>query len=52
LLFAMLANLLLLPSLLLSLERNIANKETLREPAIQIITNEEEEEEEELLDKK
>lgn len=43
LLFAMLANLLLLPSLLLSLERNIANKETLKEPAIQIITDEEDE---------
>jgi len=50
LLFAMLANLLLLPSLLLSLERNIANKETLKEPAIQIITDEDEEEE--LLDEK
>ncbi len=37
LLFAMLSNLLLLPSLLLSLERNIANKEVLREPAINII---------------
>jgi len=49
LLFAMLANLLLLPSLLLSLERNIANKETLKEPAIQIITDEDEEE---LLDEK
>ena len=48
LLFAMLANLLLLPSLLLSLERNIANKETLKEPAIQIITDEEDE----LLDEK
>jgi predicted RND superfamily exporter protein len=36
LLFAMLANLLLLPSLLLSLEKNIANKEVLKEPAIQI----------------
>jgi len=52
LLFAMLANLLLLPSLLLSLERNIANKETLKEPAIQIITDEDEDEEEELLDEK
>jgi hypothetical protein len=50
LLFAMLANLLLLPSLLLSLERNIANKETLKEPAIQIITDEDEEDE--LLDEK
>ncbi len=43
LLFAMLANLLLLPSLLLSLERNIANKDTLKEPAIQIITDEQDE---------
>lgn len=40
LLFAMLANLLLLPSLLLSLEKMIANKETLKEPAIEIITEE------------
>jgi len=40
LLFAMLANLLLLPSLLLSLEKMIANKETLKEPAIEIITDE------------
>lgn len=37
LLFAMLANLLLLPSLLLSLERNIANKETFKKPALEII---------------
>jgi len=37
LLFAMLSNLLLLPSLLLSLEKSIANKETLREPALDII---------------
>ncbi|MDO1501870.1 efflux RND transporter permease subunit [Winogradskyella maritima] len=37
LLFAMLSNLLLLPSLLLSLERSIANKQTLRKPAINII---------------
>jgi len=43
LLFAMLSNLLLLPSLLLSLERNIANKETFKEPTIQILDNEEEE---------
>jgi len=41
LLFAMLSNLLLLPSLLLSLERSIANKEVLREPAINIIPEEE-----------
>jgi len=40
LLFAMLSNLLLLPSLLLSLERRIANKEVLREPSINIIPSE------------
>ncbi len=40
LLFAMLANLLLLPSLLLSLEKMIAHKETLKEPAIEIIAEE------------
>ncbi len=40
LLFAMLSNLLLLPSLLLSLEKSIANKETLKKPSIQIIVNE------------
>ena len=45
LLFAMLSNLLLLPSLLLSLERSIANKEVLREPAINIIPDEDETEE-------
>ncbi len=44
LLFAMLANLLLLPSLLLSLERSIANKETLKKPALKIIPDSEEEE--------
>ena len=37
LLFAMLSNLLLLPSLLLSLERYIANKMTLKKPPINII---------------
>ncbi|WP_445735380.1 efflux RND transporter permease subunit [Mariniflexile sp.] len=42
LLFAMLSNLLLLPSLLLSLERSIANKEVLREPTINIIPEEDE----------
>lgn len=42
LLFAMLSNLLLLPSLLLSLERNIANKKTLKKPQINIIESEEE----------
>lgn len=40
LLFAMLSNLLLLPSLLLSLEKSIANKEILKEPAMQIIVEE------------
>jgi predicted RND superfamily exporter protein len=40
LLFAMLSNLLLLPSLLLSLERIIANKEVLKEPSINIIPEE------------
>ena len=40
LLFAMLSNLLLLPTLLLSLERSIANKETMKEPAIEILPNE------------
>ncbi|MBU3820879.1 MMPL family transporter [Flavobacteriaceae bacterium XHP0103] len=44
LLFAMLSNLLLLPSLLLSLERSIANKEVLREPAINIIPEEDDDE--------
>jgi hypothetical protein len=45
LLFAMLANLLLLPSLLLSLERSIANKETLKQPALKIIPDGDEEDE-------
>ncbi|QDO92985.1 MMPL family transporter [Formosa sediminum] len=54
LLFAMLSNLLLLPSLLLSLERNIANKEVLKKPTINIIpedndkTEDEDEDEEKL----
>ncbi|MFD2517649.1 efflux RND transporter permease subunit [Salinimicrobium flavum] len=50
LLFAMLSNLLLLPALLLSLEKEIANKEVLKEPAIDIISEEDsfpEDEEEE-----
>lgn len=46
LLFAMLSNLLLLPSLLLSLERSIANKEVLKEPSINIIPEDSEEDEE------
>ncbi|MDP3945614.1 MAG: efflux RND transporter permease subunit [Lutibacter sp.] len=37
LLFAMVSNLLLLPSLLLSLEKNIANKEDFKEPTIAIL---------------
>ena len=45
LLFAMLSNLLLLPSLLLTLERSIANKETLKEPSINIISEEDDAEE-------
>ncbi|QLG47201.1 efflux RND transporter permease subunit [Costertonia aggregata] len=40
LLFAMLANLILLPSLLLSLEKSIANKETLKKPQIDILPKE------------
>ncbi|MCK0146046.1 MMPL family transporter [Arenibacter sp. F26102] len=41
LLFAMLANLILLPSLLLSLERSIANKQVLKKPQIDILPKEE-----------
>lgn len=37
LLFAMLSNLILLPSLLLSLERSIANKQVMKEPQIDIL---------------
>ena len=40
LLLAMLANLILLPSLLLSLEKNIANKEILKKPQINILPKE------------
>jgi predicted RND superfamily exporter protein len=43
LVFAMLANLLLLPSLLLSLEKSIANKDTFKKPSLQIIHGEDEE---------
>lgn len=46
LLFAMLSNLLLLPSLLLGLERLIANKKVLREPAINIFPEDSDESEE------
>lgn len=42
LLFAMSSNLLLLPSLLLSLEKNIANKEVLKEPLLDVLDNEDE----------
>jgi len=42
LLFAMLANLVLLPSLLLSLEKSIANRETLKKPQIDILPKGEE----------
>jgi hypothetical protein len=41
LLFAMLANLVLLPSLLLSLEKSIANKDTLKKPQIDILPRDE-----------
>lgn len=41
LLFAMLANLILLPSLLISLERSIANKAVLKEPQIDILPKDE-----------
>jgi predicted RND superfamily exporter protein len=44
LLFAMLSNLLLLPALLLSLQKEIANQDVLREPAIDIIPEEDSEE--------
>jgi len=37
LLFAMMANLLLLPSLLLSLDKSLANKDSFREPIIDIL---------------
>ncbi|WP_167342978.1 efflux RND transporter permease subunit [Nonlabens sp. SY33080] len=45
LLFAMLSNLLLLPSMLLSLERSIANERTFKKPAIPIIAPKSDEEE-------
>ena len=37
LLFAMLSNLILLPSLLISLEKSIANKKTFKKPALEIL---------------
>lgn len=45
LLFAMVSNLLLLPSLLLSLEQRIANKKVFKKPAIEILPDNEEVEE-------
>ena len=48
LVFAMLANLLLLPSLLLSLEKSIANKQTLKKPSLGILPENMEEEQQEL----
>ena len=39
LLFAMLANLILLPSLLISLEKNISNEQTLKDPKIKIVSD-------------
>lgn len=42
LMFAMLANLILLPSLLLSLERNIASKKILKKPQIDILPKKDE----------
>ncbi len=48
LLLAMLSNLLLLPSLLLSLERSIANKKVLKEPSINIIPEDDDEPEDEI----
>jgi predicted RND superfamily exporter protein len=41
LLFAMLSNLILLPTLLLSLEKNIANEKEFKEPSIDILSDEE-----------
>jgi predicted RND superfamily exporter protein len=45
LLFAMLANLLLLPSLLISLERKIANKEVMKEPNFNVLSENDKDEE-------
>ncbi|WP_139856146.1 efflux RND transporter permease subunit [Aequorivita sinensis] len=49
LLFAMLSNLLLLPTLLLSLEKSIANKQTMKKPAIEILSDGEDDENDEKL---
>lgn len=40
LLFAMLANLLLLPSLLISLERSVSNKKVMKEPNFNVLPDE------------
>jgi len=50
LLFAMVSNLLLLPSLLLSLEESIANKKVFKEPAIKILPKGEEELDKEIIE--
>lgn len=44
LLFAMASNLILLPSLLIALEKSIANKQTLKEPNIDVLGEDEDEE--------
>ena len=41
LLFAMLANLILLPSLLISLERTVSNEDVMKEPTLQILERKE-----------
>jgi len=43
--FAMISNLVILPSLLLSLENSLANKKTLKEPPIDILADEKDDEE-------
>ena len=50
LLFAMVSNLLLLPSLLLSLEQRIANKKVFKEPAMKLIPKEEDELEKDIIE--
>ena len=47
LLFAMLANLILLPSLLISLERTVSNKDVMKEPTLQVLERKETKEVEE-----
>ncbi len=50
LLFAMVSNLLLLPSLLLSLEQRIANKKVFKEPAMKLIPKEEDDIEKDIIE--